>query len=231
MKPSELALKLGVDRKTITRYITKGLLAARSTKSGYEISPVEANNLKAKLESRKKLDERVKELFVLRTYETSLSHIQDEYGLSPDDIVRALKIYRFDRSQYIKKFNLKVPVSDILLVDEVTARLKVTDRHIAYHLKDLGELVMYENVWRGKKRFFPSKHSFGEYLGADVTTIFYNSREVSEKLGISIERIDRIAKRFEIGRKIKNGHDNSNYLFTPEDVNMVRYHKNNHRKK
>ncbi len=224
MKPSELAALLGVDVKTVRRYIAKGLLPAKKGGLGFEISPLDAQILRRKADARKKLNGRIKELFVLREFDTPFSHIQEEYSLSPDDVDHAVYLYRFERGIYLSKFGIRY-TSDFLLVEEVSARLKVTDRHIPYHLHELGELEMHTLKWRGKERFFPSKRSFGDYLGPAVQTILYNSREAAFQTGLTVELIDRLALDNDIGRKIKNGNKNSNYLFTPEDIDKLRFNR------
>jgi len=231
MKCLQLAAELGVNRRTISRLIEKGLLESHLTPKGHEIAEVDANNLKAMIDAGNRLEGRVKELYVLRVFGTSFSHIQDEYGLSPDGVDLAYRLYSFERSQGLKQFSLGNIESDALFIDEVAARLKITDPHVVYELSETGALRIYGASVKGKKKYFPSKSSFADYLGADVKTIFYNSGEVSKKLGITVEKIDRIAKAYSIGRKIKADNKHSNYLFTPEDVHKIGYYKSNHAKK
>ena len=222
MKPHEAAAQLGMDRRTVSRHISRGILPARKVGRGYDVATVDVQTLKRRIDARQRLRGRIKELFVLRTYGTPFSHIQDEYGISSDDVDNAVFMYDHERGVYLSRFGVE-DVSDFLLVREVAARLKVVDEHIPRHLQELGELEMHTVEWGGRPRFFPSKASFGDYLGPAVQTVFYNSRETAADLGITVESVDRIACSGRIGRKIKNGSKHSNYLFTPEDIEKIRH--------
>ena len=214
MKPSEVASLVNIDSKTIRRYIHRGILTAESNARGFDITVLDAELLQARILARKTLERQIKELFVLRDYGTPLDHIKSEYGLIPEDVSNALFLYHFERQGYLEKFGLD-DTSDLLLVQEVTARLKVVDPHIPYELAEQGALELHCTNWKGKDRFFPSRASFEAYLGDDIRTIFYNSKEVSDQLGVSVHTTDRIALSNGIGRKLKPGLKQTNYLFTP----------------
>lgn len=226
MNTIQFAELLNINPRTARRYINKGLIYAKKTRRGqYEIDDDEINRFKIALEARKKLNHSIKELYVLSIYGAISQSILNEHGFDEYSVKGALCLYHFEREQYLKKFKLGELKSDILLIEEAASRLKISDMHVIYELGRIDELEnrldLYEIDFNGRLRFFPSIKSFGDYLGNDKNNRFYNSREVSEMINLSVNQIDRIALGQKIGRKIKEGYENSNYLFVKEDIEMI----------
>lgn len=160
---------------------------------------------------------KVRELYVLAAFGTPFCHIQHEYGISPGVVDEIVSEYEAERQKYL---NQCPSPSDVLLGCELLARLKVSDRHILGYLRDLGAVAFVYSADR--RHSVPLRSSVEDYLGDNVHTIFYTTREVSQESGLTVSEIDRRAKILEVGRKVKPDNKHSNYLLTREEIGLIR---------
>ena len=230
---------LDVNGRTIPRYAQKCLLT--KIKQGYKhlYSKKEVEQLKHKFEIKNALNDYIREIYVLRKSKIKPLRIIKEFNIKntlPDlnisnssKIEQALEVYNCSRESYLNKFNIhKRDCPNILLVRETMARLKIKDPHVIYDLIENGSLEPRITLFNGKAHHFISMDSLNDFLGKYSNKFLYRSHTASEKIGKSIEEIDRIAHHYNIGFKIKDTKQ-GNYLFSGRDIRKLKslnYHNN-----
>jgi hypothetical protein len=134
-------------------------------------------------------------------------------------ILKLVDFYQTKRSNYLSnKYGVDNPDS-VFLVEEVLFDLKLTDRHVIY---DLMNEDYIKKVYFGKTKNseFIDRESYFEYLDEYVHEFLYRTMEVSEMIDISIYKIDTIAKKNNLGFKIKKS-PSGNYLFSVSDIDKI----------
>ncbi len=218
MSKSEAARILGVSEKTIERYVRKGLLRKLAGQS---------NNVFArdvgKLLLRKKIPDTVmQEIYTMSALGVSLSVLCHEFsdlGYWPCQMVAALSIYSQERRAFLNSF----PGNNVLLGTEVSARLRLRNRHVLEELLETRALEPIVSRKGSREICFVSKESLLHYLGPYYDKRLYRSHHakiILEKLGceVTINRIDKLAKKYRVGFKIFPEKKNSAYLFSYEDI-------------
>ena len=104
--------------------------------------------------------------------------------------------------------------------NEVAARLGVVHLKPVYKLIEEKGLTSQDGTTNG--RLLVTKNSLGEYLGENTGERFFNSGYASDMTNISVRNIDRRALKYDIGRKVNYGERNSMYLFTKNDIEILR---------
>ncbi len=163
---------------------------------------------------------RARELYVLAAYGTSSRHIEAEYGIPPSVQEEVTGGYAESRRQHFDKFSLGDRAADLFMGYELLARMKVSDRHLPGHLRELRQITFASSP--DGLFSFPEKESVGRYFGSDAQQVFYNTKEVSIELQLPVKEIDRRAKLAGVGRKIKPDNEHSNYLLTRADIEIIR---------
>lgn len=223
---NDAAKLLDVNPRTVRRYAEKGLLDySRDNRSFLFFPRKEIEILKIATEMVRKYEEPVKEIYTLMRCGAKVDSVICRFDIPhKDSIDTVLDLYEFERDKYLERFNLKNNVrKDVILAEEVAARLRITDKHVVYNLIKEGEFEAYESSFNGKRRFFVSLDSFRSYLGLEADERFYTSRDASRIIRKTVNTIDRIAKSHGIGRKIKTDNKHSWYLFTLGEVHAMRY--------
>jgi len=227
MSKSEAARILGVSEITIEKYVKKDLLREVAGQS---------NNVFArdvgKLWLRKKIgDETIREIFVMYCSGTPLQRLYQEFcelGFWPYQIVQALSVYHRERAAILNG----IPSHEVLLGSEICARLRISDRHVLEELVRT-ELQRVSFLKSSRRLCLVSAESLTEYLGPYACKRLYRSKHVQAILksygcDITINRIDKLAKRYGIGFKLLPHKKNSAYLFSLEDVmTLYRIHRGN----
>jgi len=225
---------LGVSTKTARRYMDKYELRS----NGYKmINEGDLNDLKENMRVCKDNDlgKLVKNLFILEKEGLTIDELVSACRyMDKERIGRALNAINFYADYYripsFDRFGLNP--ENLFLPSEVLARLKIRDFHVIKYLAeegsiDLGVVITDNRTWN-----YIYKESFLEYLDfKDIKgRIIFTSNEISKLTGISVNRIDRIALSKEIGVKLRGAHKNSIYLFTIEDLQLIREYNRKPRK-
>lgn len=230
---------LNVNGRTVPRYAQKGLLTKIKKGYKYLYPKKEVEQLKHKFEIKNALNDYIREIYVLRKSKIKPLRIIKEFNIKntlPDlnisnssKIEQALELYNCSRESYLHKFKIhKQDCPNILLVRETMARLKIKDPHVIYDLIENGSLEPRIATFNGKEHHFISIDSLNDFLGKYSNKFLYRSYTASEKIGKSIEKIDRIAHHYHIGFKIKDSKQ-GNYLFSNRDIKKLKslnYHNN-----
>ncbi len=227
MNRLEAADTLQVDPRTVLRYVDEGLLTRVKVGSMFMYKEEDLSLMVCRINARHELDSVIKELYVLSKSGFTNKQIAKEFGVSAHaKIAYALEMYRNERTRYFNKFGIEsIECEDILLVEEVAARLRITDNHVVYDLIRAGRLKARELVFgrQGKVRYFVEFDSFRRYLGDYFSKFLYRSHHVAEQAQKTINQIDLIALDEGIGFKIKESKQ-GNYLFSPGEIVFIRKH-------
>ncbi len=145
----------------------------------------------------------------------------------------ALDDYRLERSFRLGNMGLSLDVaSTVLLIDEVKARLGISDSHIVYDL--INDEKLLDNIYPILKQKIDSTtnphkvlitfDSLKKYLGDYSDKILYNSSKSIEKidLDISKERLAKVAKNYGLGFKLKP-FPKSARLYSSEDLQKIEF--------
>ena len=221
---TEASTILNVNRRTVSRYAEKGLLKRKEKGQQHLYSRSQVELLKKKVESREMLDDCIKELYVSMESRMNKKTLVREFNIEKvSDITYALQVYKHQRGIYLDIFGIQEnEKKSLFLVEEVTARLKLKDKHVIYDLVNEGELEAKKISFKGRERYFIKKDSLIRYLGDYSKKVLYRSKDVEElNPGMTINIIDRIAKINSIGFKIKVV-PQGRYLFSQSDIGGLR---------
>jgi predicted site-specific integrase-resolvase len=228
----EVAEILNVNERTARRYKESGLLSSCNN----HVPKKAVLFLKSAMESYDSI-KNIKEFFVLSKEGADLENIIQganhfkhlANNIQKKQINAALYLYSWKRDNYLRQF--AVDPESIFLVEEAAERLRITDKHVIYDLINSNELkaqTALNSRNKKKERYFVAVDSFFDYLGKDKGIRFYTSKDASLNLDISVNKIDKIALKNKIGRKIKAENKNSIYLFSLSDVFLLGSKKVNH---
>ncbi len=213
--PSQAAVLINVNKRTVRRLIEKGWLDAKLDNGVYSIRQDALRLFVQKTKARKILGNNAEEVYVLNRHGARKDVCVEISNLSPSVVELAVQRYEEERQLAFQALGLKGN-GEFLLGKEVAARLKIRDYHVIDRL--LGEgFIKGKELFNGRKKFVIYDESFKEYLGKDLHNRFLTSRDVAASTGLSVHRIDKLALRNKFGRKIL-GTKNSHYLFNPEAV-------------
>jgi hypothetical protein len=219
MKTSDAAQLLGIDDRTVRRFTERGLIGYSREGHALDVHDQDVYRLRDDIKYRQDLGDRVKEAFVMADSGIMLPVMSMEFHKPKEHLEGALRAYDFERDGYLHGFSLDEQTRlDTFLVEEVAARLKITDKHVVYDLLRDGDLRGYHAQRGGRERYFVSRRSFHDYMGPYDTEFFYNSAYASAITGKTVNEIDKLALQHGIGKKIKPGRKNSTYIFTCEDM-------------
>jgi len=224
----EEAAKLsGEDVRTLKRKIAKGIIRGEKESLNrkqfkYTINKSEFKYYQKCEKAFEELSGKIKEIYILFACGYTAQELSKLHKKSEIKIVRALQAYNHRRAAVLNSRGvLRKKFDKFLLVEEITARLGISDYNIIYSLIKEDRLESRENHLRKK---VITLESFLKYLGNDKKTKFYKSTEVATHLRMTVNRIDKIALKNNIGRKI-NGGKQSNYLFKEENIRELRQYR------
>jgi len=213
---------LGCDPSSVRRYSGRGYFPSKKIGKTKFFSREDILDFQERKQAYDELSDRVIEFFVLVKEGISDSEISKYYSeIKPDNIRLAVKHYDEQRKWNLRNYD---NYEDILLLNEAMARLKVKSREAIYGLAKEEEFQTYE--CKGIKLY--SLESFKKFLGKRTAKPLYTSREIMEVINganhkdISIKVVDTIAKRHEIGIKLRSSVVMSTYLFTLDEINKIK---------
>lgn len=213
---------LGCDPSSVRRYSGRGYFPSKKIGKTKLFSREDISDFQERKQAYDGLSDRVIEFFVLVKEGISDSEVIKYYSeIKPDNIRLAVKHYDEQRRWNLRNYD---NYEDILLLNEVMARLKVKSREAIYGLAREEEFQTYEG--EGIKLY--SFGSFKKFLGQRIAKPLYTSRDVKKMINevnhedISIKAIDTIAKRYEIGIKLRSSVKMSTYLFTLDEINEIK---------
>lgn len=218
---------LGISGRTVSRYTQKGLIVSfpkvegsgfRGT--GFRIEDVK--ELKKKILAREELDSIIKELYVLEKTNFNRDSLLKEFEITNyQKIEDALFLYQFEREGILAHFLIKSSEYDnVLLTEEVNARLKLVDGHVVPNLVESGHLEGISVRDNSHKKYFIRIESLMSYLGDYANEFLYRTQTVAKLTGLKINHIDKIACHYGLGFKIKPT-EQGNYLFTPGEIAII----------
>ncbi|MBT3464925.1 hypothetical protein HN451_08070 [archaeon] len=228
----EAATILKINPRTVRQRVKSGYLVPLSTSPTLLFDDEQVYTLQRREAAQKVLRnvnrpiDMVKESYILLKTGVSLETICEEYNIEEDSLEDAVDLYKVQRRNILRGYGLgdkKSPdtlYENWLLVDEVLARLKITDSHVVYNLSIDNDISM-EKIRRAPIKYIVNAQSFNNYLGDVKGEILYTSKETEEEIGLNVNQIDKIAKSHSIGRKLRSGSKNSIYLFTDNERSKI----------
>lgn len=224
----QAAQKLGTNRKSLGRLISKGVVKAIKADGRYFISEDQVTLLKLKDNARNLLNGRLEEIYVLRRHGVSQNECSEVARQDCSTIDLAVERYEEERSSHFGVLGIK-DSSPYLLGKEVAARIRVKDYNLIDRLIREGQ-INARRVQVGKRLFYLTiDESFKKYLGKDLHNPFYTSSEISKITGLKVQFIDKFALQNNLGRKT-TGTKNSQYLFIHEEVEFFKSVSQNRRR-
>tara|TARA_Y100000310_G_scaffold299892_1_gene335108 strand:- start:405 stop:1091 length:687 start_codon:yes stop_codon:yes gene_type:complete len=223
MNAAEAEKFLGLGRSAVNRLVRSGVLRSERNGKGNEIDEASVRVFRFRREAHLKLRKREEELFALTRCGVPSQDIEMEYDVSEQEILGALWFYDRTRKKRFATMDLSGIEGVVYTAKEITKRLRVKARHVLAELRD-NEVIRFHQVGvNGRSRYFADRDSFHGYLGDRMDEILYNSREIRDRTGLTVKRIDEIAIKHSLGMKLKK-HDpgKSMYLFTEAEISFMR---------
>ncbi len=244
LSTKEAAKILEVDERSVRRYIKKGLLKPIENSATYYFQKEEVECLKNIKNAFEKLKEHLRFSYahsitgvsfpkIINCINEKRQKTEKDSKVVMSELIYGLKFYAFERNTYMKSYQPDPKIrKDMLFINEAAERLRIKDIHVIHRLIKDRSLASYTCTVDNKKKYFVSLESMLEYLGEDKEEIFLRSDEVVKELNfknisedemkIEIRKIDKLAKKLGIGKKVIPNCRNSCYLFTELEVNLIK---------
>jgi hypothetical protein len=213
---------LGVSRRTMGRYVDRYNLQASEEK----IDRAQIENLKQNISvcEDKELGSLTRQLFVLEKESITIHELVVCKYMDISKLNKALQTIDFYtdyyRKQGLQRFNLNP--DEYFMPGEVLSRLRVSHGGVLGDLINDGSLESKVVHTEGKDwNFIPVNH-FIEFMNSKGVKgrMLFITAEVSRITHISVNRIDKLAYRYELGIKLRQD-KKSIYLFTTDEINAL----------
>lgn len=253
IKTKDVAEILNCSVKTVKRYVKKGHLTNIKSSNDNQFYKPTVTRLKDAIDFNKEHPQILKTAYILYSFdvlENTLWYNKDklmsittkngkkelyktkflnnsDFLWNNKNIEKYLPFYGRKRRTELSQFTEEP--WNFYTVKETASRLDITDYHVIYGMLE-DRLIIGEVFSKGKKKKnLITKQSFENYISKDRSQIFYGSDFVSALTEKTINKIDKIAKRKEIGRKINPHRRNSKYIFTFNEAMRFNGFRNRYR--